>query len=174
MKLDVPGRTELLEGLIYDLSPINPPHLTAMDYLNDTLVPALLNSNFRARVESPIAIDGWKGNDAPHPDVAIIARRQYDELPTSADAVTLIEVSDTTYKTDREIKIPIYVHAGIPSWIVNIALAQVEYYATVDDLRLRFGRVFSSGECFEIAGVSIAIGGLFRDRTTGTGLPGGD
>jgi hypothetical protein len=39
--------------------------------------------------------------------------------PTAADASASIEVSDSTYDDDRYPKIPLYVDAGVPAWIVN-------------------------------------------------------
>jgi hypothetical protein len=164
MALDIPDRTELLEGLIYDLSPKNAPHSNVIQHLTETLVPGLIRSPLQARFEQPIAVSGWNGPHAPEIDVAIIRRKTYVQPPTAADAIAFIEISDTTYggpRGDRTYKIPLYLTAGVPSWIVNIPLKQVEQYADAAALRLAHGRVFRIGESFEIAGVTIAVAALF-------------
>jgi hypothetical protein len=164
MALDIPERTELLEGLIYDLSPKNAPHSYVIEQLTDALVPTLLGSHLRARFEQPIAVTGWTGANAPEIDVAVIRRQTYPQPPTADDAVAFIEVSDTTYygkRGDRTFKIPLYVNAGVPSWIVNIPLKQVEHYANVEALGLPHGVVFQIGDTFEIAGVTIEVASLF-------------
>jgi hypothetical protein len=161
MALDIPERTELLEGLIYDLSPKNAPHSNIISKLTEALVSALLGSPFQARFEQPIAVSGWTGPNAPEIDVAVIARKVYAQLPTAADAITFIEVSDTTYARDRNVKIPLYVSAGVPAWIVNITLKQVERFANTNELSLTHGVVFRVGDTFEVAGVAISVADLF-------------
>ncbi len=161
MALEIPERTELLEGLIYDLSPKNAPHFNVVLKLTESLVPALLGSKVQACFEQPIAVSGWTGPNAPEIDVAVIARKRYTQTPTASDAIAFLEVSDTTYARDRNLKTPLYVNAGIPSYIVVLALRQVEYYGSVDDLALSHGVVFRAGDTFEIAGVTIDVAALF-------------
>jgi hypothetical protein len=168
MALDIPERTELLEGLIYDLSPKNAPHSNVIERLHEILVPALLGSQHKVRFEQPIAVSGWTGRNGPEIDVAVIARKTYLKPPTAADAIGFIEVSDTTYhgkREDRAFKIPLYVRAGVPSWIVNIPLQQVEHYPNIESLRLPHGVVFQIGDTFAIAGVTIEVTSLFAGDT---------
>jgi hypothetical protein len=84
----------------------------------------------------------------------------HEPAPTSADAFALIEVSDTTYECDREYKIPLYVAAGVPAWIVNVAQRWVEFYGSPDDLKLTNGHVFR--DTFDVLGVTVAVNRLFR------------
>jgi hypothetical protein len=92
-------------------------------------------------------------------------------MPTSDDAFAFIEVSDTTYGDDRRVKIPLYVNAGVPAWIVNISKRRVEHYADAADLALQHGRVFGTGETIEILGVPIAVAELFPPETFAPGHP---
>jgi Uma2 family endonuclease len=53
----------------------------------------------------------------PQPDVAVLRPREdfYAEAhPKPGDVLLLIEVSDTTLRYDREVKLPLYALAGIP------------------------------------------------------------
>jgi hypothetical protein len=97
------------------------------------------------------------GEERAEVDIAIVERRYYETGPTGAETRACIEVSDTTYRDDRRVKIPIYVAAGIPSWIVNIRERRVEAYATVEDLALPHGRVARDDETFAILGTTIAV-----------------
>jgi Uma2 family endonuclease len=168
MALEIEERTELLGGVIYDMSPKNSPHSHAVLRLTDVLAHGLFGSPYIVQVQDPIAVSGWHGPDAPEIDIAIIAREEYPITPSASDAFVFIEVSDTTYdarKTgDRTYKIPLYVNAGVPSWIVNIPLRQAEYYETVEDLDLPHGHVFGEDATIEILGVAIPVASLFLKK----------
>jgi hypothetical protein len=160
--LDIQERTELLGGVIYDMSPRYEPHRFAVSMLHAKLVRGL-SAEYTVRSQEAVAISGWHGTDAPEIDVSVLKNKFYKPIPTAADAFAFVEVSDTTYRLDRRYKIPLYVNAGVPSWIVNVQLRQVESYGTPADLDRRHGRVFRESEAFEILGVTIAVTDLFED-----------
>lgn len=59
----------------------------------------------------------------PEPDFAVLKRTvdSLTELPSPEDILMVFEVSDTTLRTDREVKARIYGSAGISEyWIVNL------------------------------------------------------
>jgi hypothetical protein len=163
MALEIEDRTELLGGVIYDVSPKNEPHILAVRKLNKALTRGL-GDEYAVRIQDPIAVSGWEGKDAPEIDVAVVAERIYTITPSSSDAFAFIEVSDTTYGRnhgDRKYKIPLYVSAGVSSWIVNIPLRQVEFYGSVEDLKLEHGRVFKESETIDVLGIAIPVADLF-------------
>lgn len=162
MSLETETRTELLAGVVYDVSPRNEPHRFAVRQLGGALSHVLFGSSYEVQVQDAVAVPGWHGRDAPEVDVAVIAAKKYRPGPTSADAFAFIEVSHTTYALDRGYKIPLYVKAGVPSWIVNIPLRQVECYETLADLELAHGRVLHEGDTITILGVAIAVADLFE------------
>jgi hypothetical protein len=172
LTLDTGSRTELLGGVVYDVSPRHEPHRYAVSMLNRHLTPALLDSEHEVRIQDAVAVSGWRGREAPEIDVAVIARKRYRLGPTAADARAFIEVSDSTYALDRRYKIPLYVNAGVPAWIVNIPLRQVECYASACDLELPHGQVVQEGESFTVLGVDIAVADLLVDDLS-TGAVGG-
>jgi len=162
MSLDTETRTELLAGVVYDVSPRNEPHRFAVRKLGGVLSHGLFGSPYEVQVQDAVAVPGWKGRDAPEVDVAVIAAKNYRPGPTSVDASAFIEVADSTYARDRGYKIPLYVRAGVPSWIVNIPLRRVECYESLADLELAHGRVLGEGETLTILGVAIAVADLFE------------
>ena len=70
--------------------------------------------------------------DEPEPDIAIIRGTNDDykhRTPEPADVALLVEVSETTLRSDRGEKWTAYAKGGIPVyWIVNLVDRQVEVY----------------------------------------------
>ncbi len=122
-------RLELLEGEIYKMSPIGPPHAACVDFLTSFL-SGLTGHRFIVRVQNPVRLDD---HSEPQPDVALVRWRDdfyRNAHPTPADVLLVVEVSDTTAESDRSYKIPLYAGAGIPeAWLVNIPAARIEVYA---------------------------------------------
>ncbi len=83
----------------------------------------------------------------PQPDLALLKFRSdhYAEaLPTAADVLLVIEVSDTTLDYDRGDKLNLYASHGITEyWIVNLQSKRIEVYrdphANGYNGRLEFG-----------------------------------
>jgi hypothetical protein len=162
MSLNTEARTELLGGVIYDVSPRNEPHRHAVRELNRALARGL-EPEYIVQSQDAVAVPDWQGKDAPEIDVAVLRDKRYRPGPTVSDALAFIEVSDTTYRVDRNYKIPLYVNAGVPSYIVNIPLRQVECYGSPQDLEAKHGRILTERDTLEILGVAIPIAVLFHD-----------
>ncbi len=68
----------------------------------------------------------------PEPDITVAKFREdyYEEAhPTEKDIFVVIEVSLSTQKYDREIKIPLYASYNIPeAWIVDLKEKTIEVY----------------------------------------------
>lgn len=117
-----PGsRYELIEGELIDKMGQNPPHSYVIARLN-----ALLAATFpdRIRIQSSISLPDPDGRySEPEPDVVVLNRDNdfFDRHPGPADIALLVEVSDTTFSTDRQIKYRLYARAGIAEyWIIDI------------------------------------------------------
>ncbi len=161
LELDIPGRTELIEGVIYNVAAKNEPHIFAVNQFSRALIRGLADE-FLVRVQDPIAVSGWTGKNDPEIDIAIVANRYYSKRATHADSFAFIEVSDTTYASDRKVKIPLYVAASVPTWHVNIPKRQVEFYQVGADPNGAPTRIFTETETFEMLGVSIPVTILFE------------
>ncbi|MGE5187288.1 MAG: Uma2 family endonuclease [Acidobacteriota bacterium] len=116
---------ELLRGMLVEMSPQGGRHGTVCAWLAQRLSIAL-GMSLEVRPQLPFAADDWS---EPEPDVAV-ARRDHsiDEHPGAA--LLLIEVSQTSLRKDRGVKLQIYAQAGVPEyWIVDLTTMTVEVYS---------------------------------------------
>jgi Uma2 family endonuclease len=103
----------------------------------------------------------------PEPDIALVKPRRdsYAEAhPLPSDTFLVMEISDTSLKYDRDVKLPIYAEARIPEvWILDLIADTLLVYR--DPVRksyktsLRFGRG-ESVSCLSFAQVSVTIDDL--------------
>jgi Uma2 family endonuclease len=123
------ARLELIEGAIYEMSPIGSPHAACVDALV-FLLGRLAQHNFIIRVQSPIRLNDFS---EPQPDIALLRWRDdfYRHAhPRPDDVLLVIEVADTTVETDRAIKLPLYAQAGVKEvWLINLPDERIELYA---------------------------------------------
>jgi len=126
--LDITKGTELIEGEIVDMSPMGRLHAACIAKATRSL-SRLLPDITDVRVQLPINLSN---RSEPQPDLAIMNYREdyyASGHPQSSDILLLIEVSDSTLKYDREVKLPLYARSGIPEvWIVNLEAQILEVY----------------------------------------------
>jgi Uma2 family endonuclease len=140
------ARLELLEGAIYQMSPIGSPHAACVKRLS-----ALLNQLFGGKLivstQDPIRLDDFS---EPQPDVALLRWRDdfyHHAHPTPADVLLVIEVADSTVESDRSYKMPLYAKAGVQeAWIVNLQDETIELYAEPVDGVYQVSKTFQQGE----------------------------
>jgi len=118
-------RVELIEGEVIDMSPIGSKHAAIVDLLNE-LLGSVLNKRAIVAVQRPIRLNQ---RSEPQPDIALLKSRKdrYAAAhPAPADVLLLIEVSDTTLRYDRDIKVPLYARHGIPEvWLIDVSAKQL-------------------------------------------------
>jgi Uma2 family endonuclease len=119
-------RVELIHGEVVTMPPVGGEHVEVVGLLTRAAVRQI-SDDYLVLVQSPIRLSA---DGEPMPDLAIVRDRPYGtQLPTEADILLLIEVSDTTLRYDRMTKLPLYAAAGIPVvWIVNLRARQIERY----------------------------------------------
>ncbi len=117
-------RVELIEGEIVEMAAIGTRHFTCVNVLNRLLVRSVGDAAI-VSVQNPVRLDE---RTEPQPDLAVLRVRDYREsLPMPEDVLLLIEVSDTTLRYDRGVKLPLYARAGILEvWIVDLAGEVIE------------------------------------------------
>jgi Uma2 family endonuclease len=122
-------RVELIEGEIVEMSPIGNHHAACVARLTELLGEKVARRAI-VWVQSPIVISP---NSQPQPDIALLKRRDdfyARSRPTPDDVLLLIEVSDSTLKYDRQVKMPLYAREGIEEfWVVNLQDDEIEIHA---------------------------------------------
>ena len=137
-------RVELLDGEIVEMTPGGASHGSSIAVLN-----RLLNAGVGSRaVIWPQLTIRLSSRSAPEPDLAVLKRRSYREAyPTADDVLLIVEVSDSSLRRDRELKLPLYAGAGIPEyWIVDVRAERVEVYTNPSASSYGSLRRFSCGE----------------------------
>lgn len=102
-------RAMLIDGVILEEGPMNPPHAITLE-LTEEAIQNALGTGWRIRNQSPLVL----GQDLdPEPDLAVIAGtpRGSSGHPTTADLV--VEVADSSLGFDTNEKRLLYARAGI-------------------------------------------------------------
>jgi Uma2 family endonuclease len=149
-------RVELIDGEIFQMSPIGPRHAYCVLALG-TIFSRVLGD--RALMsQNPVLMPR---DTEPQPDVVLIRPplAQYGtRLPQPADVLLLVEVADTSYRFDREVKLPLYAAAGIAEvWIVDLTREGVELFRQPDDRVYRVTERFARGSSIAPAAFPDAI-----------------
>ena len=120
-------RVELIEGEIIEMSPIGLRHSLSVAALNNSLVRGIGD---RAVMWSANPVRLFPHTE-PQPDVVFVRAplTRYAQHPGPADILFLVEVSDTSYRFDRNVKLPLYARAGVPEvWIVDLTHDVIEVF----------------------------------------------
>lgn len=125
-------RVELLDGEIVAMSPIGPMPASVVNRLTRLLVQRL-GDRANVIVQNPVRL---LPRSEPQPDL-VVARERSDCYaighPTAEDVLLVIEVSDSSLRTDQTVKVPIYARQGIVEvWLVDLASRSVASYADPD------------------------------------------
>lgn len=157
------ARVELIDGEIIDRAPMGSRHHATILRLSQLLHEAA-GRQAQISTQLPVRLDG---RSEPEPGLAVLRRRDdfyANALPTGADCLLVIEVSDTTLAYDVRIKVPLYAQHGVPEvWVVDLpggllrrfADAEAGVYTEVSALP-RPGVVELPG----LPGCSIDLGGV--------------
>ncbi len=113
-------RVELIDGEIIEMSPIGVRHAACVNRATEAFIAA-----FRGRAvvspQNPLRLSNYT---EPQPDLVLLKpRADYYASKRSAaeDALLVLEVSDTTLRYDRNVKLPHYAAAGVREvWIENL------------------------------------------------------
>jgi len=128
---------ELIEGVIYEMT-MKPAHATATE-LTDEALRTVFQGRWHVRQSK--ALDVGR-RSLPEPDAAVVVGTIRDYAETHPrSAVLLVEVSDSTLRKDRTLKVHLYAFAGFPDyWIVNLVDRQLEIYRSPGPDPVRKGR----------------------------------
>ncbi|MFN4814309.1 MAG: Uma2 family endonuclease [Pseudanabaena sp.] len=163
--LGIEQRTELIEGEIIEMSAIGTKHAICVSNLAELLTVQTIQIA-HVRQQNPIHLSD---RSEPQPDIVLVKRpssRYADCHPQPEDIFLLIEVSDSTLKYDREVKLPLYVKAGIAEvWIVNIEEQVFEVYSSLNQDRYEQVKIYGKGEVVSMSmfeNIVISVNEIFE------------
>ena len=138
-------KVELLYGTIVQMSPIGEPHNAVMAKLTELLILAL---HTRARVR-PASSFAAGDISEPEPDLLVVPRIEFPGRPDTGFLV--IEISESSLRTDRKIKKTLYAESGIPEyWIVNLIDHVIEVHDSPASGKYTRSKTYSAGESIRI------------------------
>jgi Uma2 family endonuclease len=122
-------KIELIEGVLVDKMTRNLPHVHATNLIQDILHHFLpRGSGFWIQMSNPVVIEDRQSE--PEPDATIVRGTVRDfggRIATPADAAVVIEVADTSYAYDRNVKTAVYATGGVPIyWILDLNRRRLE------------------------------------------------
>jgi Uma2 family endonuclease len=153
--LDEDERVELIDGEIIQMSALGDKHVRCVNRFTRHLSRAL-GERAIVSIQNPVVISP---HDEPQPDVAVLqpSAEEHAGKPRPPDVLFLVEVSDSTLRYDRTVKLPLYARGGIPEvWIADLAGETITRYAAPEHGRYRDVTSFPRGESI----TSHAISGL--------------
>ena len=116
---------ELIRGRLIAMAAAHPPHTIATAKTYDALRD---RAGMTHAVVSQSTYD-LLDDSIPEPDVAVFEGRLDDLLQGFPTPVLVVEVADTTLRTDRTVKQALYAEAGVPEyWILNLGARTLEVY----------------------------------------------
>lgn len=154
-ELSPEARLELIDGEIYEMPTIGPPHNYGVLTLSQLLMTKLVGRAV-VSVQGPLDCGRWS---QPLPDVTVAEpplKRYVDHVATGRELLWAIEVADATLSFDRRRKLPIYARSGVPEvWLVDVRGRRVEVYVDRHDL--------GYGTLFELGPADLLAPGAFPD-----------
>jgi Uma2 family endonuclease len=113
-------RIELIDGEIFEMTPVGVRHVICVNrataFFGEAFGRAAIVS-----IQNPVHLNI---HNMPQPDVVVFKSK--DDFyasggPTPSDVLFLVEVSDTTLRRDRNVKLPKFAASGIPEvWIEDL------------------------------------------------------
>ncbi|MGI9175237.1 MAG: Uma2 family endonuclease [Rhodothermales bacterium] len=138
-------RVELIDGYLFAMSPIGIRHAACVLRLNRLFSRAVDPQAF-VNVQNPVRLSN---RSEPEPDLALLVPKDAYEArhPRADDVLLLVEVSETTFAFDRDVKLPLYALEGIREvWIVALEEDVVYAYRGPTDEGFAEARTLRRGE----------------------------
>jgi len=151
-------KAEIIEGELIRKMPIGNRHASIVDFLTKFFVRNV-SDDILVRIQNPVRLSDY---DEPEPDVTLADLRKFDgkRHPQPSEIILIVEVSDSTLKYDRDVKLALYAEAEIPEvWIVNLVNDIIEIHQKPSVGIYQLAKIFTRGETLTsevLPGLSIA------------------
>ncbi|MCC5935859.1 MAG: Uma2 family endonuclease [Lunatimonas sp.] len=154
-------RLELINGEIFEMTPIGSKHAAIVDHLAMKM-NQLLSGQVIVRIQNPLRLSV---TNEPEPDISILTYRSdfyASAHPVPADVLAIIEVSNASIKFDKEVKAPLYAVHGIPEyWIIDLENNRVEVFSNVKEGTYSKTKVYLPGEEISLIDKKFAVNDVF-------------
>jgi len=121
-------RTELIDGEVIEMPRMGSPHAGKVGKLQHMLFP-VVSHRAHLRTQLPVRLDDYS---QPQPDLAVLLPRKdfyQSRHPMPADTLLIIEVSDSSLRFDRDVKVPLYaLHQISEVWVVDLEHNGVHFF----------------------------------------------
>ncbi len=120
-------KSEIIGGEMVKKMTIGDKHAWVVSLLLRFFIKNLPDTIF-VRGQDPLRLGDY---DEPEPDVVLADLTKFDgrRHPRPEETILVVEVSDSSLKYDRDVKLPLYAEAGIREvWIVNIPNNLIEVH----------------------------------------------
>ena len=138
-------KAEIIEGELIKKMTIGDRHAAIVNSLNRFFVKNV-SDDVLVSVQNPVRLSNY---NEPEPDVTLADLRKYDgkRHPRPSEIILIVEVSDSTLKYDRDVKLALYAEAEIPEvWIVNLPNDIIEVHQKPSVGIYQLAKIFKRGE----------------------------
>jgi Uma2 family endonuclease len=158
------GKAEIMEGELIKKMTIGDRHAAVVNSLTRFFVKNV-SDDVLVSVQNPVRLSDY---NEPEPDIALADLRKYDgkRHRQPAEIILIVEVSDSTLKYDRDVKLALYAEAEIPEvWIVNLPNDIIEVHQKPCVGIYQLAKIFKRGEILSseiLPELSIALDKILR------------
>jgi len=156
-------RVELLQGVLTEMSPQDPPHAIVVQRLNAWLAPLMAAGSHDVRVGLPFVVPD--PTSLPEPDIALVEHAP-GSIAHPSTALLVIEAANSSRRVDTTIKPLLYAAASVPEyWVADVRGQRVERFAGPGASGYLHRTSHAPGEVLEpgVAGVEpLDLAGLFH------------
>lgn len=150
-------RVELLNGEIYEMSPVGSRHSSVVKKLAKILHD-MHSANILIGVQDHVNFNQY---NQPEPDISVLKYRSdfyADQHPQPADTLLLIEVADSSITFDRDTKLPLYAEHDIPEyWIVDLKIDTIMIFQEPSGVDYAQRQVYTAGHQVPMFGELIKV-----------------
>ena len=143
-------KAEIIDGELIKKMTIGDKHASAVNFLNRFFSKSLAD-DILVSVQNPLRLTDF---DEPQPDFVLADLTKYDgkRHPRANEVFLVVEVSDSTLKYDRDVKMPLYAAAEIPEvWIVNLQNNIIEIHQDPSNGIYQLAKIYNRGEVLKSA-----------------------
>lgn len=152
-------RFELIDGDLIDKMGQNPPHATSIR--RGMLALMKLFGEEYVQVQLPMeagAVD--RERSVPEPDLAVVMECKPDfarRHPNGSELRLVVEVADTTLKSDCSTKRDLYARAGVREyWVLDLTNRRVLVHSDLDEKTSQYASIQSYSEAETVSGIPVS------------------